>query len=351
MSKTTLRWGIIGPGGIAKTFSAALQKSATSTLIAIGSRNPGKASLAENFAGVQVVHGYEALLSRADIDVIYIATPHLNHVEWAVKTLQAGKHVLVEKPIALTAAGARRIYDEARRLNLFAGEAFMYRPHPLTQRLVELVRDGAIGAPRIIRATIGFNAREILPGHRLFDKSLAGGAILDLGGYPASIIRLIAGASEGKPFLDPEEVSGVAHIGETGVDLWASGIVRFAGGILGEMSISMLADQDNALQVFGSAGRIKLVNFWSASGKEGGVGRIELTVGDHISIHEVREDRWLYTFEIDALADAIAAGRLEFDTPGMGWADSLGNMSVLDKWRQSVGLSYFEAEQAEQQAF
>lgn len=339
MTKTKLRWGIIGPGGIAKTFAAAIPKSQTGRLVAIGSRNPDRPGLAEDFAGTRIERGYDKLLACPDVDVVYIATPHVNHVEWAIKSLRAGKHVLVEKPIAMTRAGASRVYDEARKTGRFAGEAFMYRPHPQTHKLIELVRDGAIGTPRIIRSTFGFNAGDVLHGHRLFEPHLAGGAILDLGGYPASIVRLLAGAAERQPFLDPVSVSGAAYI-EGGVDLWSSATLKFANGVIGELSCAMLAQQDNMLFVFGSGGTIAVTDFWYASGKTGGVGKITLTQGDKISSVEVKEDRWLYTFEIDDVAHAIDAGRLQFEAPGMSWDDSLGNMGVLDAWRQAVGQHY-----------
>ncbi|ENN83850.1 putative GFO/IDH/MocA family oxidoreductase (plasmid) [Rhizobium freirei PRF 81] len=345
MNKAKLRWGIVGPGEIAKTFAAALRKSDTGMLTAVGTRNPARASLAEDFAGARIVDGYENLLNSTDVDVVYIATPHVNHVEWAIKGLRAGKHVLVEKPVAMTQAGAKRVYEEAKKANRFAGEAFMYRPHPQTRKLMELVRDGAIGTPRIIRSNFGFNAGRILSGHRLFEPSLAGGAILDLGGYPASIVRLLAGAAESLPFLDPELVSGAAHI-EGDVDLWSSATLKFSNGIIGELSCSMMAQLDNTLFVFGSAGTIAVRDFWYASGRNGGVGTITLTQADMVSNIEVRDERWLYTFEIDDVARSIHAGNLEFNAPGMSWEDSLGNMGVLDAWRRTAGLHY-EIEQDE----
>ena len=110
---------------------------------------------------------------------------------------------------------------------MFAGEAFMYRVHPQTVKLVELVKSGVIGDIRIIRSSFGFNMGSVKPDHRLFSNETAGGGILDVGGYPVSMARLIAGAVDGKPFLEPEFVSGAAHLGQTGVDEWASAVLKF----------------------------------------------------------------------------------------------------------------------------
>lgn len=340
-----IRWGIIGPGTIAKTFADGVAHSRGGKLVAIASRNPDKLGLGDNFPGARIVNGYEALLADKDVDAIYIATPHTGHAEWAIKAIRAGKHVLVEKPIALSAYDAEAIYYEARKAGVFAGEAFMYRVHPQTAKLIELVKSGVIGDIRIIRSSFGFNMGSVRPEHRLFANETAGGGILDVGGYPVSMARLIAGAADGKPFLDPDKVSGVAHLGQTGVDEWASAVLKFPNNIIAEVSCSIMANQDNTLRIIGSEGRIEVKDFWFASGHKGGVGKIELIKGGETQVIEVKEDRWLYSFEVDAAGDAIRAGAKEFAYPGIGWADSIGNLRVLDQWRATIGLEY-EVEKA-----
>lgn len=336
----TIRWGIIGPGRIAQTFADGIAHSRSGKLVAIASRNPEKPGLGDNFPGARIVSGYEALLADKDIDAVYIATPHTGHAEWAVKAIRAGKHVLVEKPIALSAFDAEAIYYEAKKAGVFAGEAFMYRVHPQTAKLIELVKSGAIGELRIIRSSFGFNMGTVKPEHRLFANDTAGGGILDVGGYPVSMARLIAGAADGKPFLDPDKVSGVAHLGQTGVDEWASAVLKFPNNVIAEVSCSIMANQDNTLRIIGSEGRIEVTDFWFASGHKGGVGKIELIKGGETQTIEVKEERWLYSFEVDAAGDAIKAGDKEFAYPGIGWADSIGNLRVLDQWRASIGLEY-----------
>ena len=157
---------------------------------------PGKAGLAESFAGARIVDGYAALLKDAEVDAVYIATPHPGHAEWAIKAAEAGKHVLVEKPIGLTAFEADAMIHAARKAGTFLGEAFMYRLHPQTPKLVELVKSGAIGEVRMIKSSFGFAMPRFMPEHRLYANDLAGGGILDVGGYPVSMARLIAGATE-----------------------------------------------------------------------------------------------------------------------------------------------------------
>ncbi|AYG57457.1 aldo/keto reductase [Rhizobium jaguaris] len=340
-----IRWGIVGPGKIAQTFADGVAHSRTGKLVAIASRNPDKPGLGENFPGARILHGYEALLTDKDTDAVYIATPHTGHAEWAIKAIRAGKHVLVEKPIALSAYDAEAIYYEAKKAGVFAGEAFMYRVHPQTAKLIELVKSGVIGEIRIIRSSFGFNMGTVKPEHRLFANDTGGGGILDVGGYPVSMARLIAGAVEGKPFLDPEKVSGVAHLGQTGVDEWASAVLKFPNNIIAEVSCSIMANQDNTLRIIGSDGSLEVKDFWFASGHKGGIGKIELIKGAETQTIEVKEDRWLYSFEVDAAGEAIRAGRAEFAYPGIGWADSIGNLRVLDQWRASVGLEY-EVEKA-----
>ncbi|MFS8048551.1 aldo/keto reductase [Rhizobium sp. BR 314] len=337
---TSIRWGIIGPGRIAQTFADGVAHSRSGKLVAIASRNPGKPGLGDGFPGARIVDGYEALLADKEVDAIYIATPHTGHAEWAIKAIRAGKHVLVEKPIALSAFDAEAIYYEAKKAGVFAGEAFMYRVHPQTAKLIELVKSGVIGDLRIIRSSFGFNMGKVSPEHRLFANDMAGGGILDVGGYPVSMARLIAGAASGKPFLDPDKVSGVGHLGQTGVDEWASAVLKFPNEVIAEVSCSIMANQDNTLRIIGSEGRIEVADFWFASGHKGGIGKIDVIKGGETQTIEVKEERWLYSFEVDAAGDAIRAGQKEFAYPGIGWADSIGNLRVLDQWRASIGLEY-----------
>ena len=337
-----LRWGIIGPGGIAQAFRDGVKNSKTGTLAAIATRNPQKPGLAETFPGARILDGYDALLNDPGIDAIYIATPHPGHAEWAIKAAEAGKHVLVEKPLALSAFEVDAIFHAHRKAGTFAGEAFMYRLHPATKKLGELIASGAIGEVRMIQSSFGFQMGKFMPEHRLFANDLAGGGILDVGGYPVSMSRFIAGAAAGKPFLDPVKVSGTAHLGQAGTDEWSAAVLEFDNGILAQVSCAVFVQLDNVLRIHGATGRIEVPDFWFAGGnRDGGPGTIDIVrPGGAREAHGVGETAHLYSFEADAAAEAIRAGRQEFAAPGMSWADSLGNARALDAWRTGAGLEY-----------
>lgn len=333
-------WGIIGPGSIAKSFADALPHSRSGRLVAIATRDPQRPGLADRFPGARILAGYEAILNDPEVEAIYIATPHPAHAEWAIRAAEAGKHVLCEKPIAVSAPEAAAMVAAARRSGTFLGEAFMYRLHPMTAKIVDLVRSGAVGELRMIRSSFGFDF-DFDPKHRLLANETAGGAILDLGCYPVSMARLLAGAAAGRPFLDPVKVTGLAHLCDTGADDWASAAMAFPNGVIADAVVGIGVAQENILRVYGTEGWIAVRDFWFATGKQGGAAEILVhRKGREPETVAITEPGWLYAFEIDAAGDAIRAGKQEFDPPGMTWADTLGNMRALDAWRQSVGLEY-----------
>ena len=337
-----VRWGIIGPGGIALAFRDGVKAGKHGVLTTIASRNPGKPELKEQFPGTKIHDGYEAILKDPEVDAIYIATPHPSHPEWAIKAAAAGKHVLIEKPIGLSAFEADAIFNAHKKAGTFAGEAFMYRLHPATAMLTELVKSGRIGEIRAIKSSFGFQMPKYMPEHRLFANDLAGGGILDVGCYTASMSRLIAGAVSGKPFLDPVKVSGMAHLGQGGTDEWAAALLKFENEIIAEISCSVFLQQENVLRILGQDGRIEVPDFWFAGGdRNGGPGNIHITMRDGTKeTISPGPTNHLYSYEADAASEAILAGRQEFTSPGMSWADTLGNMRVLDKWRADSGIEF-----------
>jgi predicted dehydrogenase/aryl-alcohol dehydrogenase-like predicted oxidoreductase len=343
-----IRWGILGPGNIAQAFAGGVAHSRTGRLAAIATRDPGRPGLAEAFPGARIIDGYEALLRDPEVDAVYIATPHPTHAQWAIRAAEAGKHVLCEKPMGLTAFEADAMIHTARKAGTFLGEAFMYRLHPQTLKLVELIRSGVIGEVRMVKSSFGFAMPGFMPEHRLYSNDLAGGGILDVGGYPVSMARLIAGAAAGQPFLEPDKVFGAAELGQSGVDEWASAVLHFPSGVIAEVSCSISLTQDNVLRIFGTKGRMEVPDFWFAGGnRDAGPGHIEvIREGGEPETISLGETRHMYSFEVDGVGDAVLAGRQEFAWPGMGWADSLGNLAVLDKWRTAVGLEY-DIEKAE----
>jgi len=342
-----IRWGIIGPGSIAKAFRGGIEGSRLGILAAIATRDPGRPGLAADFPGARVVEGYDALLADPEIDAVYIAVPHTGHAEWAIKAAEAGKPVLVEKPLALSAFEIDAVLHAHRKAGTFAGEAFMYRLHPQTAKIGELIRSGAIGEVRMIQSSFGFSMGRFQPEHRLFASDLAGGGILDVGGYPVSVARYIAGQAMGRPFADPVKVSGTAKLNAEGTDDWAAAILTFENGIVAQVSCAVMANLDNVLRIHGSEGRIEVPDFWFAGGdRTQGLGRIDIIRDGKTETVSVNETRHVYSFEVDAASEAILAGRQELAAPGMSWADSLGNARVLDQWRKDAGI-VFSVETAE----
>jgi predicted dehydrogenase len=337
-----LSWGIIGAGAIAKSFVEGLRSSTASQLVAVASRSKAKADqfIADNAAAGAKSHGsYEALLADPAVQAVYIATPHPQHAEWAVKAARAKKHILCEKPIALNHTQASTIVQAARDNNVFLMEAFMYRCHPQTARIVELIKSGAIGDVRLIQASFGF-AAPFDPQSRLYNNSLGGGGILDVGCYPVSMSRLIAGIATGRDFADPLEVKGTGHIGQTGIDEYAAATLRFDQGILANLATAVALEQDNTVRIFGTTGHLFVPHPWVPA-KTGGQTEIHLhRTGQTAEAITIRADHHLYTYEIDAAAQAIQSGRTQAQSPAMSWPDTLGNMKTLDAWRASFGFVY-----------
>jgi len=335
----SLAWGIVGTGNIAATFAKALEHSKTGRLVAVGSR---RLETAEKFAaghgGVRPHGGYEALLADDEVQAVYISTPHPMHAEWAIKAAEAGKHILCEKPLAMNHPQAMAVVEAARENDVFLMEAFMYRCHPQTAKVVELIREGAVGEVRVIDATFSFHAG-YNENSRLFDPSLGGGAILDVGCYTVSMARLVAGAACGCDFADPVKVTGCGHLGKTGVDEWAVAALEFPGGVVARLSTGVQVSQENVVRIYGSEGAIFIPSPWIVS-REGGKSLIELHKrgGDVPERIEVKTDRWLYAIEADVVAANIE--KRQAPSPAMSHEDSLGNMKTLDQWREALGLVY-----------
>lgn len=337
-----LRWGIVSTGNIAGVFAQGLKQSRRGTLVGVGSRSTESAqSFAEKW-GIASEHAHgslQDLLADSTVDAVYVATPHPMHHNAVVAALAAGKHVLCEKPLAMSMAEVESMQQMARTHQRTFMEAWMYRCHPQTQRVVEMVREGAIGRLRHIQGTFSFHA-EFDPAGRLWDRKLGGGGILDVGGYPLSYARLLAGAAHDQPFADPEALHavGVLHP-EAGSDAQSSAVLRFAGDITAEVSCGTWVTQQNRMRIYGSEGSIEVPSpyvivrdlsaseiYWHRKG-EAEAETITIT-----------PDRNLYAYEADAFAEAVRAGRLE--VPQCPWADTRGNMAAQFEWCRQVGVVY-----------
>jgi predicted dehydrogenase/aryl-alcohol dehydrogenase-like predicted oxidoreductase len=334
-----LDWGIISTGTIAHTFARGVFRSRRSRLVAVGSRTDESAkAFAAEFPGIRAHGSYEALLADPGVRAVYIATPHPQHIEWVVKAAEAGKHVLCEKPIGMNHAAAMVAAEAARANGVLLMEAFMYRCAPVTAKIVELVRDKVCGDVRVIQATFSYRAG-FDPGIRHYSNELGGGGILDVGCYPVSFARLVAGAADGERFSNPTEVKGVAHLNAvTGVDEYAAAVLKFANGIVAQVATGVGVNQDNSARIYCTDGWIHIPWGWIPA-REGGAEKIIVhRAGEKSREVIVETDEWLYGIEADAVALALSSGARE--VPVMTVADTLGNMAALDAWRRSAGFVY-----------
>ena len=329
---SSLNWGILGTGSIAAKFASELPHSSTGRLVAVGSRSAeNAAAFVAKFPGIRAHAAYEALLADPEVQAVYISTPHPQHAEWAIAAAQAGKHILCEKPLALNHAEAMVVVEAARRHGVFLMEAFMYRCHPRTEKIAALVREGAVGKVRLIRASFGF-AAGYNPESRLYNNALGGGGILDVGCYTTSVARFVAGAATGAAFSDPVEVHGAAIVCETGVDTVAVATLKFPGDILAEVSCGVGLRQSHDLEIYGEEGMISVPSFWNPPGP---IHVHKYPTGETLTV-ETDAIPHKYALEADAVARALPA--LESHT--LSWDDTLGNMRTLDAWREAAKISY-----------
>jgi len=341
-------WGLIATGAIAKAFARGLRQSQTGHLLAVASRSQEKAdAFAREFNCPKAYACYEDLLADPDIQAVYISTPHPMHPEWTIRAAEAGKHVLVEKPVALNQYQAEAMVNAAMENNVFLMEAYMYRCHPQTRRLVELIRGKTIGDVRVISATFSFQAG-FNPESRIWSNALGGGGILDVGGYTTSICRLIAGAALDRPFADPLSVTGAGHLHpETGADAWAVGTLKFPGDIVATISTGVGVGQDNVVRIYGSEGDILLANPYVAARDGGAPSKIIVNRrGKPAEEIDIESPITSFAHEADVCGRAIMDGRTEAPSPAMTWADTLGNIRTQDAWRDAIGLVY-ESEKPE----
>ncbi|GAA1332925.1 aldo/keto reductase [Brachybacterium rhamnosum] len=339
---TRLRWAVLGPGSIARRFATHLPHSELGELAGVGSRDAGRArAFAEEFdLGADAVIGdYDEVLASDAIDAVYVSTVHTGHAQLAIAALRAGKHVLCEKPLAPNSGTVMAITDAARRSGKVLLEGFMYRFHPQTLRVLEIVASGELGEITHVDASFSFDTgrRE----GRLFGTDVAGGGILDVGCYPLSLARLVAGAAAGTLAVEPSSLTGSGTLGPTGVDEWATAELVFPSGTTASLRTGVrLADPQSAT-ITGTRGVLRLEDPWALTDRQ--VIRVDV-VGEEGREIEI-EPAHAYALEADALARAVAAGQSE--VPELTLAFSHAQAKSLDAWRAQLGLRYpFEADTA-----
>lgn len=341
-SSTPFRWAVLGPGAIARRFASQLPDSEHGVLVAVGSSSPERArAFAEEFPleGPALVGDYEQVLASDEVDAVYVSTVHTGHARLAAAALEAGKHVLVEKPLTPNSGTTMALLDLAARSGKVLLEAYMYRFHPQTVRVLELVAEGAIGELVHVDASFAFDTGS--RSGRLFDTATAGGGILDVGCYPLSLARFVAGAAAGRPSLEPTSLTGRGTIGETGVDEWAVAELSFPGGATASLRTGVrLADPQSAT-ITGSRGVIRLSDPWGLGEEQ--VIELDL-VGEEPRRLEIPRAS-AYALEADALVRAAREGA---EVPELTAENSLGQARALDAWREELSLRFpFEADTAD----
>lgn len=325
MENRKIRWGILSTGRIAQVFAQSLATLPEAQLQAVGSRTAATAEAFGTRFNVPRRHAsYAALAGDAEVDVIYIGTPHSLHAENCLLCLEAGKAVLCEKPFTINAAETERVIQFARQQQVFLMEAMWTRFLPAVVQVRAWLANGMIGEPRLLLADFGFRA-EFDPNSRLFAPALGGGALLDVGIYPLALAAMIFGP--------PQRLTSMAHLGVTGVDEQCGVILGYPNGQLAVLAAANRTDTPKEATIVGTAGRIKLHSafFKATQVTLARSGQPEQTV------HAPYES-FGYQHEAAEVMACLRAGRLESEI--MPPDESLQLMQTMDEIRRQWGLRY-----------
>lgn len=323
-----LRWGILGTGGIARKFVDGLQQVADRCqVVAVGSRSSDSARTFSALVPGCRAHGsYQALLDDPAVDVVYVALLNHQHAEWCIRAAQAGKHVLCEKPAAMTTVELERVLAAVRAAGTFFMEGFLYRCHPRWTKLREIIGSGVIGEVRSLQAAFCFDGSSV---RRLLERAMGGGALMDIGCYPLSWLRWIAGA-------EPVVTTCNAQLNSDGVDLSASATLRFPDGVLAHFHTSCTTHRYVAATIFGSRGRIEITEPWrSPPGESAFI--VHTVTGSET--HATPDDGF-NTYAREALT--VAKHIPDRQAPVMTWDDSLRQARCMDALRHQAGVWWDE---------
>jgi xylose dehydrogenase (NAD/NADP) len=310
----SLRLGLLSTARIGRMVVAGARSSELVDVVAVASRDAARAGSYAREHGIERAHSsYEALLADPDVDAVYVSLPNSLHVDWSIRALEAGKHVLCEKPLARSPEEVERAFDASGRAGRVLIEAFMYRHHPQTAAVARLVADRAIGRLRLVRASFTFPLSD--EANIRMRPELGGGALMDVGCYCVSGSRLVAG--------EPERVSAEAVVGASGVDVTFHGTMRFADGVVAQFDASFELQHRQRLELFGEAGSLVVEAPWRVDWG----GRVLLVRGggsEEVPVEDADADA--YRLELDDLAEA-ASGRRQ---PLLGREDALAQARALD---------------------
>jgi D-xylose 1-dehydrogenase (NADP+, D-xylono-1,5-lactone-forming) len=313
----TVSWGFLSTANINDKLLAGAAESDRIDVIAVASRDTTRAEAYARERGIERGYGsYEELLGDPDVEAVYVSLPNSLHVEWSIRALEAGKHVLCEKPLSRRAEDVERAFDVAEQSSRLLMEAFMYRHNPQTARLKELVDDGAIGRLRLVRAAFSFPLTDA-ENVRL-NPSLDGGGLMDVGCYCVSGIRLLGG--------EPKQVYGEQVLGERGVDELFNGTMRLSGNVLAQFDAGLVLPERDELEAIGEEGSLFLDDPWHCKRPvielrtAGGVEEIAVEPADS------------YRLQLENLSDAIR-GEAE---PLLGREDAVGQARAIEALYRSA---------------
>ncbi len=345
-----IRWGLLGAGVISAKFALGLSRVPGAELTAVAARDGERAAaFAARHGARRHYADYEALLADPEIDVVYIGVIHPEHYPLALRALEAGRHLLVEKPFTMNRAQAARIFELARERQLFVMEAMWTRFNPVSQQVRAWVREGRIGTLRLVRAAFGYNAGDTAAARegRALKLELGGGALLDVGIYTLSLAGLLLGH-------EPDRVQGMADLDPvTGVDRVTIVQLGYPNGAVCELSSAVAADLDHSAWIYGTEGVIEIPRFWNpfeavirrsddASEKTPPDLVYGLPSGGAAERFRPEIIGNAYGYEAVEVMRCIRAGLLE--SPDMTHAETLAWMGVMDRLRAGWGLDYGAAE-------
>ena len=307
-----VNWAVLSTARINDKLLAGLAGVDGASVLAVASRDQARAAeYARAYDIPRAFGSYEALLADPEVDIVYISLPNGMHVDWTRKALQAGKHVLCEKPLTRRPSEVAELFDLAQANGLHLSEAFMYRHNPQTIKLKELVQAGAIGDLRLIRSHFSFNSAaddpRLAPG-------MDGGGLMDVGCYPVSMARYLAG--------EPERVLAEQVLGGDGVDVVLAGVLRFAGGVLAHFDCGLALPGRAELEVVGSTGTLSVADPWHA-----GAPGIELRRDGSDEVEQIELQRVdSYMLEVLDLTEAVGGAH----APLLGRDDALGQARAIE---------------------
>jgi D-xylose 1-dehydrogenase (NADP+, D-xylono-1,5-lactone-forming) len=322
------RWGMLGTGRIARRFAQALRSSASERVIAVASRDQARAgAFARELAIGRAYDSYDALLDDPHIEVVYIALPASMHAEWTIAAARAGKHVLCEKPLAISAAEAEEMFEAARQAGVWLMEAMMYRFHPQTLKVQELVAQGAIGSVRQVQAS--FTVKVSDPANTRLIPELGGGALFDVGCYCVNLVRMAIGVA-------PERVSAMALWAPSGVDESLLATIEHPGGALAQIACSLSATRNNLGRIIGSQGIIEVDEIFTPPSDRPAQIRIVRGVGsgDEELIEVAPADH--FRLEAEGFVRLIGVGHGGHGLPEMPLVESLENAATIAALSQSA---------------